>query len=62
MAIVLNRLEHECNYICNDMDIPDVTNKNLLSIKSYVLLENYSHISKIYQRLLLYVTTEIIFI
>ena len=31
MAIGLKGLAHECNNICNEIDIPEITNKNELS-------------------------------
>ena len=39
MATGLNGLAHECNNICNEIDIPEITNNNVLSkrqIKSQI--------------------------
>ena len=34
MATGLNGLAHECNNICNEIDIPEVTNNNILLTKN----------------------------
>ena len=31
MATVLNGLAHECNNICKELDIPEITNNNVQS-------------------------------